>query len=80
MYEVEYVYGKRHALSTNIIEENMFAQTDEEGKRQVILDKITGHRFDEVAVKSRDTLVTTSSGTKCRRQTIQGVGLCIRWR
>ena len=44
------------------------------------MDEINDHHFDEAAVKSQDTFVTTSSGTKHRRQTTQGVILCIKWR
>ena len=58
----------------------MFAQIDEEGNRHVMMDKINNHRFDEATVKIQDDFVTTSSGTKFRRQTTQGVSLCIKWR
>ena len=44
------------------------------------MDKINNHWFDEATVKSQDDFVTTSSGTKFRRQTTQGVSLCIKWR
>ena len=44
------------------------------------MDEITYHWFDEAAVKSQYAFVTTSSGTKCRRQKKQGVSLCIKCR
>ena len=44
------------------------------------MDKISDHRFNEVAVKSQDTFVTTSSCTKQRRQTTQEFSMCIKWR
>ena len=80
MYEVEYADGKKSALSDNLISENMFAKVYEEGNHHVLMDNITGHRFDEAAVKSQDAFVTTSYGTKDRIQTTQGVSLCIKWR
>ena len=80
MYEVEYADGKKSALYANLIAENMFVQVDEEGNHHVLTDKITDNRFDEAAVKSQDAFVTTSYGIKCRRQTTQGVILCLKWR
>ena len=44
------------------------------------MDKITDRWFVDADVKSQDAFVTTSSGTKRRRQTTQGVSLCIKWR
>ena len=79
MCEVEYADGEKSALSTNLISENIFAHIDEEGNRHVLMDKITDHRFGEAAVKSQDAFVTTSSGTKRRRQTTKGVSLCIKY-
>ena len=79
MYEVEYLDGEKYALSANVIAENMFAQIDEEGNIHVMMDKITDHWFDEATVKIHDDFVTTSSGTKCRRQTAQVVSMCIKW-
>ena len=58
----------------------MFAQIYEEGNLHVMMDEITDYRFDEAAVKIQDAFVATSSVAKCRRQTTQGVSLCIKWR
>ena len=46
----------------------------------MLMDEITDHWFDEATVKSQDTFVTTSSGTKRRRQITQVVSLCLKWR
>ena len=80
MYEIEYTYSEKSAFSANLIAEKMLAQINEEVNRHVLMDDITDHRFDEVAVKSQDAIVITSSGTKCRRQTLKGVSICIKWR
>ena len=45
----------------------------------MLVEKINNHRFGEATVKSQDDFMTTSSGTKCRRQTTQGVSLCIKF-
>ena len=80
MYEVEYADGKKYDFSENLIAENVFIQIYEEGNRHVLMAKITDHWFDEADVKIHDSFMTTSSGTKRRRQTSQGVSLCIKWR
>ena len=67
-------------MSTNLIVKNVFAQIDKEENRHVLMDKKTEHWFDEAAVNSQDAFLTTYSGTKQRRQTTQGVSLCIKWR
>ena len=38
MYEVEYLDGECASLSANHIAENLFAQVDDEGNRQVLID------------------------------------------
>ena len=78
--KVEYADDKKSAFSANLIAENMSAHIDKEGNHHVLMDKISDHRFNEVAVKSQDTFVTTSSCTKQRRQTTQEFSMCIKWR
>ena len=41
LYEVEYLDGYKANLSANIIAENMYAQVDEHGHREVLFDEIT---------------------------------------
>ena len=43
------------------------------------MDEITDPWFGEAVVKSQDAFVNTSSSTKRRSQTTQGVSLCIKW-
>ena len=45
----------------------------------MLMDNINDHRFDEAELKSQEYFVITSYGTKHRRQTMQGVNLCIKW-
>ena len=80
MYKVKYVDNEIFALSANLILEKKIAQINEEVNRHVLIDEIADHRFDEVTVNSQDAFVTTSYGTKHRRQTMQGVSMCIQWR
>ena len=78
MYKVEYADGKKSALSANLNAENMFAQIEEEGNRNVIMDNITDHWFDEASMKNQENFIITSSGTKLRRQTTKGISLCVK--
>ena len=57
----------------------MFEQIEEAGKRHLMIGNITYHWFDELAVKSQDALVTTSSDIKRRSQTMKEISLCIKW-
>ena len=78
MFEFEYAYGEKSALSFNLIAENTFSQIVKELNCHIMMNKITDHWFDEAAVKSQDAFVTTSYGTKRRRQKTQGFSLYIK--
>ena len=80
MYEVEYLDGERASLAANNIAENLFAQIDDEGNRQVLMDEIIGHRSNEHAVKQQDAFITTNTGTKRRKETTKGWELLVRWK
>ena len=53
-YEVEFPDGSTDAFTANMIAENLFAQTDMEGRSFTILKDIVGHRKDEHAVNKTD--------------------------
>ena len=80
MYEVEYLDGYKTSLAANVIAENLFAQVDEEGNRQVLFDEIVEHRTDGTEVKQQDAFITTKSGTKRRKETTKGWELLVRWK
>ena len=80
MYEVEYLDGERTSLVANNIAENLFAQIDDKGHRQVLMDEIIGHQSNEHAVKKQDAFITTKTGTKRRRETTKGWELLVRWK
>ena len=50
VYEVEFPDGQVMEYAANVIAENLYAQVDQEGRHQVILDGIVGHRKDGSAV------------------------------
>ena len=80
MDEVEYLDGERASPAGNNIAENLFAQIDYEGNRQVLMDEIIGHRSNEHAVKQQDAFIMTSTGTKRRKETTKGWELLVRWK
>ena len=75
MYEVEYLDGERMSLAANNIAENLFAQIDDDGNRQVLMGKIIGHRSNEHAVKQQDAFIVTKTGTKKGRKQLKA-GSC----
>ena len=80
MYEVEYVDGKKVALSANHIAENLFAQVDDEGNRHVLMHEIIDHRTNGQEVKQQDAFLTTKMGTKWLRETTKGWELLVEWK
>ena len=80
VYEVEFPDGHRASLSANAIAENLFAQVDDEGNRRVLFDEVDAHRTNGKEVLMADAFVTTSRGTKRRKETTQGWELLIIWK
>ena len=80
MYEVEFLDGTKTSLSANYIAEKLFSQVDDDGNRQVLLDEITDHRTNGSHVLQQDAYITTSSGTRRRRETMAGWELLAQWK
>ena len=78
MYEVQYLDGEKTSLVVSNIAENLFAQINDDGNCQVLMDEIIGHRSH--AVKQQDTFINTKTGTKRRKETTKGWDLLIRWK
>ena len=79
-YEVEYADGNVEALTANIIAENLIARVDEEGRQQMMLDKIIDHRTTPEAIpKSKGTYVN-HYGVKRQKQTTRGWELLVQWK
>ena len=79
-YEVEYVDGSSEVLAANIIAENLLAQVDSEGHRQIMLDEIVDHRSNDSAIKKEDGFYRTSHNTKQKKRTTRGWELCVQWK
>ena len=80
MYEVEFQDGYKTSLAANTIAENLFAQIDDEGNRQVLFNEIIDHRTNGKQVLQQDAFVTTRTGTKRRRETTVGWELLVQWK
>ena len=80
MYKVEFMDGTKQSLSANYIAENVFAQVDQDGNRQVLLDEIIDYHTTGKEVKQQDAFITTRTGTKRRRETRIGWELLVQWK
>jgi hypothetical protein len=49
-YKVEFMNDETEILTANIIAENLLAQVDEEGHRQMLIDEIEDHRITDDAI------------------------------
>jgi hypothetical protein len=67
LYNIEFPDGHTAAYAANVIEENMYAQGDEEGHTIVIMDEIVDHKNAGYAVSSAKQYATTKNGRKHMR-------------
>ena len=80
MFEVEFADGEKASLAANYIAENLFAQVDDEGNCQVLMNKIIDYRTNGTELKQQDAFIMTKTGTKRRRETTKGWELLIEWK
>jgi len=79
-YEVEYVDGHVEELTANLIAENLIAQVDEEGRRQMMMSAIVDHRTLPDAISQSQGTYINSYGVKRRKTTTRGWELLVEWR
>ena len=78
MYEVEFADGEKASLAANYIAKNLFAQVDDEGNHQVLINEIIDYRTNGTELmKQQDAFITTKMGTKRRRETTKGWELLV---
>ena len=80
IYDMEIPDGHKSSLAANAIAENLFAQVDDEGNRHVLFDEITSHRTNGKELKQQDAFITTSQGTKRRKETTIGWEMLVQWK
>ena len=71
-YEVEYIDGHVEELTANLIAENLIAQVDEEGRRQMMLSAISDHRVLSDAIPKSQGTYENAHGVKRRKATTRG--------
>lgn len=79
-YEIEYADGNVEELTANIIAENLIAQVDEEGRRQMMLDEIIDHRVNQEAIPKAQGSYVNQYGVKRQKRTTRGWELLIQWK
>ena len=80
MYEIEFVDGRKQALSANMIAVNMFASIDEKGHRHLLIDSIIGFRKIKEAIGKEGAIVLSSNENKRRIETTIGYQIDLQWR
>eukprot|EP00978_Attheya_sp_CCMP212_P008877 scaffold20848_cov68-Attheya_sp.AAC.1 len=79
-YEVQFHNGDTEVLTANIIAENLLSQVDDEGRRQMMLDKIIDHRILESAIPKSKGTYETQRGLTQNVRTTKGWEICVQWK
>lgn len=79
-YEIEFADGNLEELTANIIAENLIAQVDEEGRRQMMIDEIIDHRSNQDAVSKTEGTYVNQYGVRRQKQTTRGWEVLIQWK
>ena len=80
IYEIGFIDGTTETITSKIISENLFAQVDEEGHRQLLLDEIIYYRRNNDAVHKNNAFIETSTGNRRRKMTTKGWEICVLWK
>ena len=64
--------GEKASLVANYIAENLFAQVDDKGNRQALMNEIIDYQTNGTELKQQGSFITTKTGTKRRRETTKG--------
>ena len=79
-YEVEFTNGEIENFTANTIAENLLAQVDEEGHRQLLLDEVIDHRILKDAIPISKGTFKTAYGAVRKKRTTRGWEICVRWK
>jgi hypothetical protein len=61
-YDVEFMDGTVEKYQANLIAENIYAQVDEEGCQYLLLQEITDHKSDAMAVPISNGMTRSANG------------------
>ena len=81
-YLAEFLDGHEEAIHANLTTEYIYAQVNEDGHRNLVLDEIVDHRCDpNLVVAENDSYLSNNTGQKSRiRSTIEGWDLSVSWK
>jgi hypothetical protein len=79
-YLVEYADGSNEELTANLIAENIIAQVDDEGRRQMMLSEIIDHRVLHDAIPQSQGTYVNAYGVKRRKATTRGWQILVEWK
>ena len=79
MYAVEYADGHYKELTANVIAENLLAQVDNEGRRQMMLSEIINHRVLPNAIPRSQGTYENAYGVKRQKVTSRGWQILVGW-
>ena len=63
-----------------MIENNLFAQVDQDGQHFVLFDEVIDTRTDSNHIKITFAFIQTENGNKKRQETTKGWEICIQWK
>ena len=78
-YDVELSDGTYEKFQANTIAENIFAQTDDEGRESLLLDEIYGHRKDGNAIPRSKGMNLDKYGMEKKKITTAGWHIKVKW-
>ena len=79
-YVLEADDGRQAEYSANTIIENMYAQVDGEGRKQLLLDEIIDHRKDASALSKDQATDRSHNGNVHKKKTTRGWKLLVKWK
>ncbi|KAI2490038.1 Reverse transcriptase (RNA-dependent DNA polymerase) [Fragilaria crotonensis] len=79
-YECELEDGTLMRYNANVIAENIFAQCDDAGRRQAVLDEIIDHKRDGRALRADNGYITTKRGRRVPKNTTKGWKMLCQWK
>ena len=78
-YEIEFDDKTTSFLTTNAILENLWQQTDDDGRFSKVFKGISSHRKNDTAVEKTDGWYTTDNNIKKRKITTKGWEFLVDW-
>ena len=72
VYDVMFPDGSVSKYAANLIAENIYSQVDEEGHRYQLLDHISNHSKDYIAVRYSEARIVSKNGRRNRKSTTKG--------